>query len=111
MCISGILDEIRSNDFIGLSDVSYLAYADNLLLLCKNKQGLSFMVSKVSLLFSKIGLSLNVEKCEFLVFNGPTSSNAPLACRGFSILFFFRLLVVGYYCYEFNFLPTAVHCS
>ena len=87
MCISGILDEIRSNYFIGLSDVSYLAYADDLLLLCKNKQGLSLMISKVSRLFSKIGLSLNVEKCEFLVFNGPTSFNAPLACRGFSIPF------------------------
>ena len=46
-CISGILDEIRSNYFIGLSDVSYLAYADDLPLLCKNKQGLLFMVSKV----------------------------------------------------------------
>ena len=45
------------------------------------------MVSKVSRLFSNIGLSLNVEKCEFLAFNGPTSSNAPLACRGFSIPF------------------------
>ena len=54
MCISGILDEIRSNYFIGLSDVSYLAYADDLLLLCKNKQGLLFMVSKVSRLFSNI---------------------------------------------------------
>ena len=45
------------------------------------------MVSKVSRLFSKIGLSLSVEKCEFLVFNDPISSNAPLACRGFSIPF------------------------
>jgi hypothetical protein len=43
------------------------------------------MVSKVSSLFSKIGLSLNVEQCEFLVFNGPTSSNAPLVCCSFSI--------------------------
>ena len=57
MCISGILDEIRSNYFIGLSDVSYLAYADDLLLLCKNKQE-TFMLSKVSRLFSKIGLLL-----------------------------------------------------
>jgi len=87
MYISGILDEIRSNYFIELSDVSYLAYAEDLSLLCKNKQDLSFMVSKVSRLISKIGLSLNVEKCEFLVFNRPTFSSAPLACRSFSIPF------------------------
>ena len=76
-------------------------------------------ISKVSRLWSqkfhvyvsKIGLSLNVEKCEFVVFNNPTSSNAPLACRGFFYTLCFRLSVVGYYCYEFNFLPTAVHCS
>jgi hypothetical protein len=84
--LSLILDEIRSNYFIGLSDVSYLAYADDLLLLHKYKQGLSFMVLRVSRLFSKNGL--NIEQCEFLVFNGLTSSNAALVCCGFSIPLF-----------------------
>ena len=111
MCISGILDEIRSNYFIGLSDVSYLAYADDLLLLCKSKQGLSFMVSKVLRLFSNIGLSLNVEKCEFLVFNGPTPSDAPLACRGFSIPFVSAFGWSGITITNSISCLTAVHCS
>ena len=47
-------------------DVSYLVYTDDLLLISHSKKGLSQMVSIVSDAFSDIGLSLNIDKYEFL---------------------------------------------
>jgi len=83
-CISGILENISSMCFVGLSDISYLAYADDILLISRSKLSLSQMVHKVSSSFTKIGLSLNVDKCEYLSFNVP-SSPRPLIFQNFSI--------------------------
>ena len=70
--------------FVGLSDISYLAYADDILLISRSKLSLSQMVHKFSSSFTKIGLSLNVHKCEYLSFNVP-SSPRPLIFQNFSI--------------------------
>jgi hypothetical protein len=48
--------------------VSYLAYADDLLLISRTKTGLANMVSRVATSFLDIGLSLNVDKCKISFF-------------------------------------------
>ncbi len=83
LCISGVLAKISATYLSGFSDVSYLAYADDLLLISRTKTGLSNMVSRVATSFSDIGLSLNVDKCKFLSFNNISSTS--LRCSGFTI--------------------------
>jgi hypothetical protein len=69
---------------MGFTDVSYLAYADDLLLISQTEFGLARSVRSVAAAFASIGLFLNVDKCEYLIFNGISSSH-PLNCSSFSI--------------------------
>ena len=69
ICISSVLAKISGTYLSGLANVSYLAYADDLLLISRPKKGFSKMVSIVSDAFSDIGLSINIDKCEFLPYN------------------------------------------
>ena len=71
-CISSILENICSMCFVGLNDISYLVYANDILLISQSKLRLSQMANKLSYSFIKIGLSLNVGKFEYLSFNSPS---------------------------------------
>ena len=55
--------------FCDLVNVSYIAYADDILLLSRSRSSLSNSVSSISKHFQSVGLSLNIDKCEYLVFN------------------------------------------
>ena len=83
ICISTVPAKISGKCLSGLADVSYLAYADDLLLISHSKKGLSQMVSMTSDAFSDIGLSLNIDKCEFLPYNCTTGT--PLLCNNCTI--------------------------
>ena len=83
ICIFGVLAKISATYLSDFSDVSYLAYANDLPPISKTRIRLSKMVSSVSDAFSRIGLSLNKEKCEFLSFTSTSSS--PLNCDTLSI--------------------------
>ena len=50
-CISSILENISSICFVGLTDISYLAYADDILLIIRSKLRLSQMVNRSFLFF------------------------------------------------------------
>ena len=52
-CIFSILENISSMCFVGLTDISYLAYANYILLISRSKLRLSHMVNKVSYSFLK----------------------------------------------------------
>ena len=65
-CISSILENISSMCFAGFTDISYLAYADDILLISWSKPRLLQMVHKVPSSFTRIGLLLNNGKCIFL---------------------------------------------
>ena len=84
ICISTVLEKISGTYFSGSTDISYIAYADDILLISRTKSALSAMVSLVSQSFLNIGLSLNLDKCEFLSYN--LSSSTPLVCNEFSVL-------------------------
>jgi len=62
ICISSVMAKISGTHLSGLADVSYLAYAYELLLISHSKKGLSQMVSIISSVFPDIGLSLNIDK-------------------------------------------------
>ena len=85
--IKSVLSGIRSFCFTGFTDVSCLAYADDLLLISRSVTGLAHSVRFVTDAFARIGLLLNVDKCEFLIFNGVSSSH-PLDYISFFILLF-----------------------
>ena len=61
-----------------------LSYADDLLLIRRTKAGLACSVRSVADAFARIGLLLNVDKCEFLIYNG-VSSPHPLDSSSFSV--------------------------
>ena len=67
-CIQNVLSGIKPSYFYNLSDVSYIAYANDLLVLNRTKSILALSVQRISLMFRDIGLFFNV-KCEYLVFN------------------------------------------
>ena len=83
-CIENVLSKISTTCLLGPSDISYLAYADDLLLISQTESGLARSVKSVTSAFHDIGLYLNIDKCEFLVFNGNNCSES-LYCDGFSI--------------------------
>ena len=70
--------------FTGLTNLSYIAYADDLLLISRSKFTLAKSTQFVSKLLEKIGLVLNAEKCEYLVFNAKNPSS-DLSCSSFSV--------------------------
>ena len=53
--------------------VSYIAYADDVLLVSFSRRGLAQNFRKLSSLLSDIGLSVNMGKCEFMCFNSSIS--------------------------------------
>ena len=78
-CIQNVLLGIKPSYFYNLSDVSYIAYADDLLVLSRTKSILALSVQRISMMFRDVGLFLNFDKCEYLVFN-PKSSAHNLSC-------------------------------
>ena len=90
ICISSVLAKISGTYLSGLADVSYLAYADDSLLISRFKKGLSQMISTVSDAFSDIGLSLNIDKREFFPYNCTPAT--PLYCNPLSL---FLIVSVG----------------
>ena len=70
--------------FIGFNDVSYIAYADDILLISRCKSSLSRIVQWAKKGFLDIGLNLNLEKCEYICLNG-TSPNTSLQIKNTSI--------------------------
>lgn len=83
-CLLSVLNMIPLSYSSGLSNVSYIAYADDLLLVSRSKFTLMKSVLLVSRLYGEIGLSLNTDKCEYLVFNSKSSAT-PLDCGVFSV--------------------------
>ena len=83
LCIAPILSSLPSTFISDGIDVSYLAYADDVLLVSSFRAGLSHSVSRISDQFRRIGLMLNVDKCEYISFN--SSASLPLNCGFFSI--------------------------
>jgi len=83
-CIENVLSNISTTCLLGPSDRSYLAYADNFLLISQTESGLARSVKSVTSAFRDIGLYRNIDKCEFIVFNGNNCSESPY-CDGFSI--------------------------
>ena len=76
--ISKILDRISPSLLLHGTDLSYLAYADDVLLLSRSKADLQDNLSRLHSDFLSIGLSINIEKCEFLTFNAPKSESVTL---------------------------------
>ena len=58
--IEHVLSVIHSSCLTGFTDVSYLAYADDLLLISRTEFGLARSVRSVTAAFASIGLFLNV---------------------------------------------------
>jgi hypothetical protein len=80
LCLVRVLSMIADTYFFCFSDVSYVAYADDILLISRSKFSLSEMVDNVRNGFLDIGLILNVEKCEYLCFKG-NATNSRLNCN------------------------------
>ena len=83
-CIENVLSKILNTCLLRPSDISYLAYADDLLLISQTESGLAHLVKSVTSSFCDISLYLNIDKCEFLVFNGNNCSES-LCCGAFDI--------------------------
>ena len=82
-CISSVLSSIPSTCILNSVNISYLAYADDILLISRTKKGLSLSVSTIASKLHTIGLSLNLSKCEYLSFN--SNNMTPLVCGSFSV--------------------------
>jgi hypothetical protein len=78
-CIQNVLLGIKPSYSYNLSDVSYIAYVDDVLVLSRTKSILALSVQRISMMFRDVGLFLNYNKCEYLVFN-PKSSAHNLSC-------------------------------
>ena len=76
--ISKILDRISPSLLLHGTDLSYLAYADDVLLLSRSKADLQENLNRLLSDFQSIGLSINIDKCEFLSFNAPQSDSVTL---------------------------------
>ena len=83
LCISSVLSSIPPTCILNSVNISYLAYADDILLISRTKKGLSLSVSTVASKLHAIGLSLNLSKCEYLSLN--SNITTPLICGSFSI--------------------------
>ena len=69
---------------MGFTDVSYIAYADDIFLINRCKSSQSRTVKRAEEGFLDIGLNLNLEKCEYICFNG-SLPNTPLQIKNTSI--------------------------
>jgi hypothetical protein len=86
LCIARGLSKIADTCFLGFSDVSYITYADDILLIGRSKYSLSKMVDNVRKGFLDIGFNLNVEKREYICSNGK-AVNSTLKCNYFFYMF------------------------
>ena len=82
-CLLNVLNKIPFSYSSGLSNASYIVYADDLLLVSRSKFTLMKSVLLVSL-YWETGLSLNIDKCEYLAFNSKSSAT-PFDCGLFSV--------------------------
>ena len=64
--------------------ISHIAYADDVLLLSRTKHSLITKFDRLSTALSRVGLSVNASKCEFLCFGSPPPA-LPL-CLGSSTI-------------------------
>ena len=83
-CLYSVLPCINPSCFLGLTNLSHIAYADDLLLISRTKSSLIKLTQLVSKFFEEIGLKLNTEKYEYLVFNAKHQSS-DLGCGYFSV--------------------------
>ena len=83
LCISSVLSSIPPTCILNSVNISYLAYADDILLMSRTEKRLSLSVSTVASKPHAIGLSLNLSKCKYLSFN--SNITTPLICGSFSI--------------------------
>ena len=76
--ISKILDRISPSFLLHGSGLSYLAYADDVLLVSRSKADLQESLNWLLSDFQSIGLSINIDKCEFLSFKASQSDSVTL---------------------------------
>ena len=83
-CLYSVLPRINPSCFLSLTNLLYITYADDLLLIRRTKSSLIKSTQLVSKSFEEIGLKLNPKKCEYLVFNAQYQSS-DLARGSFSV--------------------------
>ena len=83
-CLFNVLNTIPFSYSSGLLSVSYIVYADDLLLVSRSKFILMKSMLPVLRLYGEIRFSINTNKCKYLVFNSK-SSTTPLDCGLFSV--------------------------
>ena len=71
---------LKSFIFYGNIGLSYVAYADDVLLVAWTRRGLLSNFTILTNVLSKIGLSVDASKCEFICFNSPYAV-APFVAR------------------------------
>ena len=69
--LASCLRPLRSSVFYGNIGLSSIAYADVVLLVVETRRGLLANFTILTNELSKIGLSVNASKCEFICFNSP----------------------------------------
>ena len=69
--LASCLLPLKSSVSYGNIGLSSVAYADDILLVARTHRGLIFNFTILTNELSKIGLSVNVSKCEFICFNCP----------------------------------------
>ena len=86
ICIHSVLSKIIPSLFCDWVNVSYIAYAEDILLLSHSRSSLLNSMSSISNISKVSGLSLNIDRCEHLVFNAKSMpicllySNFPICC-------------------------------
>ena len=68
--------------FLGLTNHSYIANVDDLLLISRTNSSLIKSSQLIPKSFEEIGLKLNTEKCDYLLFNVKHQSS-DVACDSF----------------------------
>lgn len=95
-CLFSVFSNVPSSYFMGLTNVSYIAYADDILLISRTKSSLISSTKLITSLLNEIGLAVNPQKCNYLVFNAKYQYN-DLNCGFFTIgrVFSFRWLGIN----------------
>ena len=103
------LRPLKTSVFYGNIGLSSVAYADDVLLVARTRRGLLSNFTMLTNKLSKIGLSLNASKCEFICFNSPyavapfVAGTAVLSC---SSLVSWLCLCFGPILYHYLFIPS-----
>ena len=106
-CLYPVLSRIFLTCFTGLTNLSYIAYVDDLLFISRSKFTRAKSIQFVSRLFEKIGLMINAEKCEYSVFNAKNPIS-DLSCGSFSVKLAPALRCLGISIYSS---VSAIHAS